>query len=56
MRSVTAEYPRPRLFNWITVLLVSAWVLMVVILIESTEIQPRQDPDTVKVFIEDMLT
>ena len=49
------ETSRPRLFNWVTVLLITGWVLVVAVVIETTENRPVEQETSTQVFIENLL-
>ncbi|HKI75240.1 MAG TPA: hypothetical protein VJ998_11365 [Pseudomonadales bacterium] len=41
---VPGQYARPRLFNWITILLVTAWVVVVGIVAQTSQpVSPQTD-------------
>ena len=46
---------KPRLFNWVTMLLVTGWVLVVTVVVGITEHQPAAADVPVHVFIERLL-
>lgn len=45
---------RPRLFNWITILLITGWVLLVAIVAESNHPDPAAGSENVQAFIESL--
>jgi len=49
------ETSRLRLFNWVTVLLITSWVLVVAIVVETTELSPMEGEVSAQVFIEHLL-
>ena len=44
-----------KLFNYVTVLLITGWVLVVAVVAETTETRPIQDPESVQEFVEKLL-
>lgn len=47
---------RPKLFNWITILLLTGWVLLVALVAElSTPVPPEGQGNDVETFIEQLL-
>jgi len=56
MCTLSGEFARPKLFNWVTVMLLTAWLLTVLVVVESTESQPRHQPESVQTFLEELLT
>ena len=49
------ETSRLRLFNWVTILLISSWVLVVAIVVETTEVRSVEGEVSTQVFIENLL-
>ncbi|MEO2178113.1 MAG: hypothetical protein ABGY96_29035 [bacterium] len=49
------ETSRLRLFNWVTVLLITSWVLVVAVVVETTEVNSMEGEVSAQVFIENLL-
>lgn len=45
---------RPRLFNWITILLLTGWVMLVAIVAETNPADPAAQPGNSRAFIESL--
>tara|TARA_R110002072_G_scaffold56097_11_gene145604 strand:- start:6381 stop:6551 length:171 start_codon:yes stop_codon:yes gene_type:complete len=50
-----SEPTRPRLFNYITVALVSAWVVVVSVVAHSVDITPVATNETLQAFVERLI-
>lgn len=48
------NYGRPRLFNWITILLVTAWVVLVGIVAESTRAHAPSNAEAPSTFVQSL--
>ena len=48
------NYARPRLFNWITILLITAWVALVGVIAETSQSRTHSETGTVKAFVDSL--
>lgn len=48
------NFTRPKLFNWITILLVTAWVVLVGIVAESSRSHEPAPDETPQVFLQSL--
>lgn len=51
----TSEVPRSRLFNCVTVLLVTVWVVMVSVVAHTVEVEPVGSDQMLDVFISSLI-
>ena len=55
MFSLYAASERARLFNWLTVILVAGWIMVVTVVVEKADYQQEVDQAAVNSFIETLL-
>ncbi len=56
MLGLDSHTSKHRLFNGITVLLISVWVMLVALIVEATDNQPMQPQDSIAEFIRMILS
>lgn len=55
MIGVGGNYTRPRLFNWITIVLVTAWVVLVGIVAETSRTRVPGPDETTQTFVKSLM-
>ena len=48
------NYTRPKLFNWITILLITAWVILVGIVAETSQSRAPDPNETPQAFVKSL--
>ena len=52
---VTGSLLKPGLFNWVTILLLTGWILVVAVAANNAQVEVKSEASTVQAFIEKQL-